>query len=146
MGRPSKLTEETQRKICLALRGGNFRSTAAQWAGVSTRVFQEWMKLGGERPKSRHGRFRAAIIEAEKSAEIQAVGRIIKAAEKDPKHAEWWLSHRFPERWADQARMKMRAELTGKRGGPIETVGLAKLSEDDLAKMEEILARAAKPE
>lgn len=147
-GRPSKLTPETQEKICLALRGGNFRSTAAQWAGVSYRVFLEWMKVGSERPKSRHGAFRAAVIEAEKAAEIHAVGLIVKAAAKDPKHAEWWLSHRHSERWADKARMQMRAELTGKNQAPLfppaaDELDLSRLTDEELTQLEAIHEAAA---
>lgn len=111
MGRPgpkTKLTPEVQERLCTALRGGNFRKTACAWAGIPYRSFHEWM-LKGERKKSGPlAEFRRAVIEAEKAAEIRAVALVLKAAEKDPRHAEWWLSHRFPERWADKARHEMR--------------------------------------
>jgi hypothetical protein len=62
--------------------------------------------------------FRAAVIEAEKKAEIRAVEMIMAKAAEDPKHAQWWLAHRFPERWAE--RYRGRIEHTGKNGGPIQ--------------------------
>jgi len=37
----------------------------------------------------------------------------MKAAEEDPKHAEWWLERKHPERWG----RKERHELTGAGGG-----------------------------
>ena len=39
---------------------------------------------------------------------IEPPALIVQAAAQDPKHAEWWLSHRHSERWADRARMEMR--------------------------------------
>ncbi len=106
-GPKPKLTDECQAKIVLALQGGNFRSTSAQWAGVGARTFRDWMHQGELRPKSRFGEFRRAVLEAEKAAEIRAVGLVMKAAQTDTKHAEWWLSHRFPERWAEKRRVEV---------------------------------------
>lgn len=106
-GRRPKLTEEIQAKVVAALRGGNFRSTAAGWAGIGARTLREWMQKGEAAPKSPHGLFRHAVLEAEKAAEIHAVGLIMRAASTDVKHAEWWLSHRFPERWAERRKVEM---------------------------------------
>ncbi len=121
VGRPSKLTPEVQEKICQILRGGNFKNVACEYAGVSQRVFREWMKKGaeGEQP---YEDFRRAVIEAEKSAEIRAVGLIIKAAQEDPRHAQWWLSHRFPERWADRQRQELRAQHKVRLESPLKDV------------------------
>lgn len=141
-GRPTKLTPEVQAKICQGLRAGNFRTVAAEWAGVPERVFRDWMHRGKDGKSKMHADFRRAVIEAEKAAEIRAVGLIMKAAENDPKHMEWWLSHRFPQRWADQERRRVRAELTGKGGGPIEVQGsvdVSRLTREQFQVLEDVL-------
>lgn len=127
-GRPTKMTPEAQAKIVEALEHGNFRVTACKNAGVAMRTFRDWMALGKRFPKGKFGRFRRAILDAESKAEIRAVTLLMKAAENDPKHAAWWLAHRHNERWADKTRV--RAEHTGKNGGPIEVSDArAKLAE-----------------
>lgn len=118
VGRPSKMTPESQDAIVRALMNGNFRITACKYAGVSMRTFNDWMALGKRRPKGKFGRFRHAVLDAESKAEIRAVTLLMKAAENDPKHAAWWLAHRHNARWADKTRV--RAEHTGKGGGPIQ--------------------------
>ena len=101
-GPKTKLTEEVRQRIIGALRTGNYRLTACAWAGVSYRAFAEWMQRGKEHPDTEHGEFRRAVMEAEKAAEIRAVGLVMRAAEHDPEHAEWWLTHRYPERWSEK--------------------------------------------
>lgn len=91
-----KLTPELQTKIVAAIRQGNYREVAAQWAGIAPETFCRWMK----RPERIYADFRQAVLEAEKAAEIQAVARIMRAAAEDPKYAQWWLERKFPQRWA----------------------------------------------
>lgn len=117
-GRPSKLTDEVQARIVQALSGGNFRQVAASWAGVDARTLRVWMAAGRADPTSRHGIFVRAVVEAEKAAEIRAVALIMKAASEDAKHAQWWLSHRHPGRWAEKRRLEVDAD------GPV-TVSVA---------------------
>jgi hypothetical protein len=117
-GRPTKMTPEAQDAIVRALMNGNFRSTACKYAGVSYRAFKDWLAMGKRYPKGKFGRFRRAVLDAESKAEIRAVTLLMKAAENDPKHAAWWLAHRHNARWADKTRV--RAEHTGKNGGPIQ--------------------------
>lgn len=122
-GRPPKLTPEVEARLLSALNGGNYRKVACDWAGVSTRAFRDWMLAGKRRPRSRFGQFRRKVLEAERGAEMAMVGRVMMAAKDDPKHAQWWLARKFPERWADKTRI--RAELTGKDGAPIEVTDVA---------------------
>lgn len=120
-GRPSILTEAVRDKILSALGGGNFRVAACEYAGVSARTFREWMARGARGDKD-YEDFRRAVIEAEKRAEIRAVALILRAAENDPRHAQWWLSHRWPERWAD----KSRHEISGKKGAPLAVADMTR--------------------
>lgn len=111
VGRPSKLTEEAQAKVCEALKGGNFRIVAARFAGVSPRTLRDWMAEGKKNPDSPEGDFRRAVIEAEGEAETKMVKLIMVAAESDPKHGEWWLSHRHAARWAEKKNVKLSGHI-----------------------------------
>ncbi len=112
MGRPSKLTPEVQARIVQAISGGNFRQVAAEWAGVSAKTLREWMARGAKAKTGPFAEFRAAVLEAERAAEIRMVALVMKAAADDPKHAEWWLERKCPSRWA------RRDKSPPRNGGP----------------------------
>jgi hypothetical protein len=121
-GRPRLLeTPEGQEKAarCLqALRGGNFRNVACDWAGIPDSSFRDWIAEGEKGAPQSSVDFRRQVLEAEKAAEIRAVGLIMKAAANDPKHAEWWLERKFPERWG--RRDRLQAEVSGPEGAPVQ--------------------------
>lgn len=145
-GNVHSLTPEVQAKLVHALRAGNFRSISAEYAGVPQRTFFDWMRRGKETSDEPFRSFRRAVIEAEKAAEVRTVLLIMKAAEKDPRHAEWWLSHRFPERWADKSRAEYRAQLKLQHSGMVANVDismedLSKLTDEEVRLVERILAK-----
>ena len=137
-GRPPKLTPEVEAKILLAIRGGNFRGASAEWAGVSASTMTHWMTFGKRKPRSAWGRFRRAVLEAERAAEINCVRLVLDAAKKDAKHAEWWLERKQPKRWARQAVQKH--ELSGPGGKPLEVNAEVKHHEPDPARVLAVLA------
>lgn len=113
--RPVKLTPEVREKILMALRGGNWRSTAAGFAGIAKSTLRDWMAKGRQYPRSRFGTFRREVMEAEKQAEIRAVGLIMRAAGDDPKHAEWWLERKHHRRWGRRERSEVTATVKDDR-------------------------------
>lgn len=119
-GRPRVLeTDEGREKVAKllqALRGGNFREVACEWAGIPERTFRAWMQEGEAGAPQSSVDFCRQVMEAEKAAEIRNVAFVMKAAEEDPKHAEWWLERKHPERWG----RKERHELTGAGGGALQ--------------------------
>lgn len=126
VGRPTALTQELSDLICEAVRNGNYRDTAAEWVGITVRTLRSWVRRGKQEPGSAYERFLHALLEAEGAAEIKMVELVCKAAVEDPKHAEWWLERKFPQRWGSQ-RAEVRAlqrkiaelekQLGGVRGG-----------------------------
>lgn len=116
-GRPSVVTPEAIEKLCQALSAGNWRRVAAEWAGMSYRVFSEWMQRGKRQARGKYRNFRRQVLEAEKRAEIRAVGIVMQAAQQDARHAEWWLERKLPMRWG--RRMPQAIELSGHRGAPL---------------------------
>lgn len=119
MARPCLLTPETEARILEALRAGNYRKVAAEYAGVDVRTFQAWMQRGKRSHKGPFGRFRRAVLEAERQAEMRMVALVMRAASEDAKHAQWWLERKHNARWGRKE--AQRVEVSGPKGGPVET-------------------------
>ena len=115
MGRHSKLTPEVEERIVSSIKSGNFRNTAAKWAGIDERTLRRWMRAGSKSRKGPFKDFVRRVLEAEKAAEMRCVALVMKAASGDAKHAEWWLERKYPQRWG----RKERHEVTGKNGGAL---------------------------
>lgn len=110
-------TQEKVERLLSALRGGNFREVACEWAGIPERTFRAWMDEGEAGAPESSVAFCRQVIEAEKAAEIHCVELVMREAEQDPKHAEWWLERKHPDRWGRKDRLQ--AEHTGANGGPV---------------------------
>lgn len=115
-GRPTKLTPETQAKICEALRAGNYFDTACAYAGISVSTGYEWIQRGkGEHPTKKGGKpfsdFSDAIEKASADAETQSVALIMKAGTETWTARAWWLERRFPDKWGRQ-RIDLNVQLT----------------------------------
>ena len=102
VGRPSKLTDELEHKLCDALRAGNFLQVAAGYAGISRATVHRWRALGAEDGADpRFKRFAEAVAKAEADAEVHAVGIVRKAINQgDARAALAYLERRHPDRWA----------------------------------------------
>jgi hypothetical protein len=95
-GRPTTLTDDVANKILLAIKGGSYRTVAAQWAGIASDQFSRWMMRDDEP----YATFRKAVEAAEAHSELKAVTSVTKAADADAKYAVAFLERRFPVRWA----------------------------------------------
>mgnify|MGYP000932170085 CR=1 FL=1 len=127
-GRPWDVDPDKKKKLLDAIRAGNFRSAACGYAGIQYRTFQKWLAKGRAQPGSKYGAFLREILEAEKSAEVEAVALVKAASRKNWKAAAWWLSTRF-DRWKKTDRL----EHTGAGGKPIEVLhGLSDKALDEL--------------
>jgi hypothetical protein len=115
-GRPTKLTDKTQARICGLLRKGLPRERAARLAGVHPRTFYVWM--ASEAP--RYVQFQQAVCMAEDDLVEKAVGAVsdlIEDADSDAVRlnaAKFLLSHRF------NSEFSTRQEVTGKDGAAVE--------------------------
>jgi transposase-like protein len=101
VGRPSKLTDELEQKLCDALRAGNYLEVAARYAGVSRSSVHRWIAQAAEDTADpRLKQFAEAVRKAEADAEIHAVGVVRKAINQGDTHAAFgYLERRHPERW-----------------------------------------------
>jgi hypothetical protein len=103
------ITDALITRVSEVIRGGNYRQAAARAIGVSHSTFKTWMRAGAKAPDSPEGRLLDAVERAEQSAEQGAVKTIFDAAKGgDMKAAMWFLSHRYPKRWADRTRVDQR--------------------------------------
>lgn len=111
----SKRTPEREAAIMNALRAGNTRRAAAEFAGVDHATFYRWLE--------RDATLRDDVIKAEADAEVRFLNQIAKAAVDGTwTAAAWWLERRRPEAYARRDRTESKVELTGKDGGPIRTL------------------------
>lgn len=103
MARPVKLTEQVESTLIEGVRAGLFLDQACSLAGIAPQTFYRWKQravAGGEQdPGGRYAEFLGRVLQAEAEAEREAIEVVKRAAERDPKSAQWYLQHRWPARW-----------------------------------------------
>lgn len=121
MGRPSKFTPEARARIIEALRAGNYRHIAAAYAGIGERTFNTWM--ASTAPD--YLQFQREVMEAETFAHVTMVARVMKAAQRDAKHAQWWLERKFHDLWGRKDRIETRQVDKDGNDAPVSGVLIA---------------------
>ena len=102
MGRPTKLTPETQKRIVDALRIGATRLDAALSAGVSYDSFNGWYNAGKQAKSGRYFQFFQAVDQAEGEARLRYTSVIARAAnDGDWRAALEYLKRRDRQNWGD---------------------------------------------
>ena len=94
-GRPSRLNPEVVGRFLQAIRAGNLRETAAEFAGISNATLYRWLCD----PRPQFVAFQRAIVMAEAEVEVEVVSNLLRLSSKSPRAAAFWLSRRYPERW-----------------------------------------------
>lgn len=125
-GRPTKLTEETQKQIIGLLQEGNYIETACRACGITKESFYTWLEKGqGVETVTPDGTvviydnptyriFREKALQAIALSEVALVHNARKGL--DGWQASMTiLERRFPQRWA----RRERTEVTGPGGGPV---------------------------
>jgi hypothetical protein len=101
MARPSKLTDELQERLVMAIAAGSTVEGAAATVGINSATHRRWMALGEQARTGRHRVFYDAVTRAEATSEVVLVGRMATAARNGSwRAAAWLLERRWPERWA----------------------------------------------
>ena len=106
MGRPTKCTPARIKQICKIIEAGNYAVVACQLSGITTTTYNNWQKLGEERPHSIYAKFLAALKNAEADAEQDLLRKCIVAC--GGKKGYWQgymtiLERRFRGRWGRSA-------------------------------------------
>lgn len=143
MGRPSKLTEATIRRLEQAIRLGATYAQACTYAGIGYSTFREWMNAGKRARRGRARELVERIERAEAEAAIALLAKIEQAANNGTwQAAAWKLERRYPEAYG-----RRRVEFSGPEGGPVRVEGryeIARAMMDDpeaLAHASEIIRR-----
>lgn len=117
-GRPTKLTPQVQQKICVAISSGNYYEAACSYAGVTYKVFRDWMKRGAKAKRGIYREFRNAVKKAEADAEVRIVAQWQRHMPENWQACRDFLARRYPKRWGP----KDEVTLAGKKGEPLEVV------------------------
>jgi hypothetical protein len=134
------LTPELQQRLCDALASGCYFRPACTYAGVSYKVFREWM-LKGEKARSGPFRdFRDAIHKAQADAEVQVVAFWRAQLPNDWRACRDFLARRYPQRWGPMQRHEIKAKADVTTGG--EPLDKGTLTADDLAHVALLAAEA----
>jgi hypothetical protein len=104
-GRPTTLTTEKSKRICDAIRAGNFFSTACVLAGISENTARAWIARGQGKARGRtanveFAQFAQDVEAAEAHREAYAVQQARAAGERDWKFWLAFLARTTPERWS----------------------------------------------
>ena len=108
MGRPCKLTPETQAKIVEAIRLGVTYDQACNYAGVSYRAFRFWMIDGEKATEGPYFQLFHAVKNAEGSAVVGWMAKIEKAASDGDWHAAAWKAERrYPDSYGKRTNIQL---------------------------------------
>ena len=102
MPRTSDLTPEVRKRILKAIAGGNTRTTAAAYAGITYSALRKWIQRGrraaqGDEP---FVALVAEISQKEAEAVAEAVKTVRLAGKKTWQALAWWLERKIPEEWS----------------------------------------------
>ena len=102
MGRPTKLTDNTQQAILDAIRLGMYQEQAALLAGIHRRTFHRWIERGktGLPEDEPYRHFCHAVEKARAEVEADHLTTIQQAARRGTwQAAAWFLERSFPQRY-----------------------------------------------
>jgi hypothetical protein len=103
-GRPTSLTPEVQKRICQALRAGNYRETACAAGGIHKDSFYTWLKRGASGEEEPYASFVVAVEKAEAAGEKKLL-REIRSGVDNWQSRAWILERRWPGRWSGRVRV-----------------------------------------
>lgn len=95
-----------------ALRAGNYRSAAAEYAGIGERTIYSWMEKGAKAKKGPYKQFLQALKKAEADAAVSALQLVLQAAKDNWTAAAWWLERRYPELWGRRDALKLTGHVS----------------------------------
>ena len=134
-GRKTKLTPEVQEKIVSAIRAGNYAYVAAEYAGIASGTFYNWLQRGNGAKQGIYREFLEAVKRAESEAEVRAVAIIQKHMDSNWQAAMTYLERKYPDRWGRKDRL--RVDINPKEA--LEE--LLSLSADELGEAVEVAAQ-----
>jgi hypothetical protein len=141
---PKKLTPQVQAKICSSIRHGQWDFVAAQAAGIRRETFYEWLRIARDTGAEPYFAFAEAVAEARAEARGDAEGRVYTDK------PDVWLrigpgqTRPGEPGWTQATKL----ELSGPGGRPLgePRMDLSRLSTEELATLEALVAKASGPD
>lgn len=133
-GRPDKLTPEVQSIIVRLMGQGNWMQTAARVAGVDPKTVTNWLRDGAKAKSGKKREFFLAVRRAVAECEAGDMAIVERARQTDWRAATWRLQHRWPQRWTG----RIRQEISGPRGAPVQVgvkASVDEMSDDELLRI-----------
>lgn len=139
-GRPSQFNQERATRLIQAVRGGNYLTTSAAFAGISYTTLRRWiLKADDPNAPPEYVVFKEELEKAQADAQVAALAKIQKAASEGAwQAAAWYLERSRPAEWG--RRDTSRVELVGDGGGPIKMVAGIELNGEGMAALAQRLA------
>lgn len=109
-GRPSKLTEETTKKLVKAIESGNYMKAACAYAGIDYTTFRLWMKKGEKAKSGRYFNFFHTIKRAEQVAEVKMVEQWQRHMPENWQAIATFMERRYPDRWGRNMRVNQNIQ------------------------------------
>lgn len=144
--RPPKLNPELQERIVAALVAGNYVEPACRASGISPSTYYRWLERGEAEEEGLYRAFAEAVWKAEAAAEMSALRVIRGAMVEDWRAALAFLERRHAQRWgrrpaAERSEAAAPASLEAR-----SQFDLSRLSQEELASLEGLLARISHSE
>lgn len=106
----SKLTPETSKLICDAIKKGHSIAGACGIAEITERTFYVWIKRGNEAKSGKYKQF-VCDVELAKAKATQKVEKVILDEIPDnPQDAKWWLTKHRPDIYVDRVVNETKVE------------------------------------
>jgi hypothetical protein len=142
-GRKTKLTPEFIEEASKLIAGGNTVVTVAAYMGINEDTWYTWIARGEKEKTGIFSEFSEAIKKSKPVAKIAMLSVVTNAArDGNWQAAAWYLERTDPDNYGRRDRIKQ--EITGKNGGPVQIVkapDLSKLTDEELAAYAQLCER-----
>lgn len=98
----SKLTPETSKLICDAIKKGHSIAGACGLAEITERTFYVWINRGNEAKSGKYKQFVCDVELAKAKATQKAEKVILDVIPESPQDAKWWLTKHRPDIYVDR--------------------------------------------
>ena len=103
MGRKTKLQDDIQQRLTLAIERGLTIADACTYSGISERTYYYWLKkepktIENPKEQKKFMQFLQNIKKAQSECQMYCLDFIMK--DKSWQSKAWLLERRFPDRWA----------------------------------------------
>ena len=140
-GRPTKLNDEVQEKICSEIKKCESFKTSVALAGLSYKVAEEWMTKGKQATSGKYREFYLAVQDARQHAisEMTQVARTY-AKRGNSQLIQAFLRRFDNDRWGEKSHVKAEHQVSGSLN-----INLSDMSDDELkAELEKVKHLAGK--